>query len=94
MTISLMNIPQIVGILPAVVFPTATLLHLARLVRQRSAAGANALTWLLFGFANLAVYIYAERYTEWQAILGMLVTALLDFVIVGYVWLARRLKAA
>ena len=40
-------------------------------------------TWLLFGFANLAIYVYAERYTEWQAIVGMLVTAVLDFVIVG-----------
>ena len=88
-----MNIPQIVGILPAVVFPVATLQHLLRLVRNRSAAGANTMTWLLFGLANLAIYIYAERYTEWQAILGMLVTALLDFIIVGYIWVSRRAKA-
>jgi len=31
-------------------------------------------TWFLFGIANLAIYIYAERYTEWQAIIGMLLT--------------------
>jgi uncharacterized membrane protein YfcA len=89
-----MNLPQLAGILPAVVFPTATFLHFLRLVRTKSAAGANTMTWLLFGFANLAIYIYAERYTEWQAILGMLVTAVIDFVIVGYIWIARRQKAA
>ena len=51
-------------------------------------------TWLLFGFANIGIYIYAERYTEWQAILGMLLTAVLDFVIVGLVLFAYRPAAA
>ena len=89
-----MNIPQIVGILPAVVFPAATFQHLVRLVRRRNGATDNPMTWLLFGLANLAIYIYTERYTEWQAILGMLVTALVDFIIVGYIWISRRAKAA
>ena len=80
---ALMSIAQISGILPAVVFPAATLVQLVRMVRARSAAGVSVATWLLFGFANLAIYVYAERYTEWQAIVGMLVTAVLDFVIVG-----------
>jgi uncharacterized protein with PQ loop repeat len=78
-----MSIAQMAGILPAVVFPAATLVQLVRLVRARSAAGVSVATWLLFGFANLAIYVYAERYTEWQAIVGMLFTAVLDFVIVG-----------
>jgi hypothetical protein len=89
-----MNLPQIVGILPAVVFPVATFQHLVRLVRTRAGATANPMTWLLFGLANLAIYIYTERYTEWQAILGMLVTALVDFIIVGYIWVTRRRKGA
>lgn len=89
-----MNIPQIVGILPAVVFPVATFQHLVRLVRRRAGAADNPMTWLLFGLANLAIYIYTERYTEWQAILGMLVTALVDFIIVGYIWVSRQAEAA
>ena len=84
-----MTIPQIVGVLPALVFPIATFQHLIRLVKTRTGATANPMTWLLFGFANLAIYVYAERYGEWQAILGMLVTAALDFVIVAYVLTAR-----
>ena len=78
-----MSSTQIVGILPAIVFPAATLLQLIKIVRRRSASGVNLGTWLLFGFANVAIYIYAERYNEWQAIIGMLLTAILDFVIVA-----------
>lgn len=78
-----MTLNQIAGILPAIVFPAATLVQLVRMVRARSAAGVSVSTWLLFGFANLAIYFYAERYTEWQAIVGMLLTAALDFVIVA-----------
>lgn len=78
-----MTFNQIAGVLPAIVFPAATLAQLVRIVRARSIVGVSTPTWLLFGFANLAIYFYAERYTEWQAIVGMLVTAVLDFVIVG-----------
>jgi hypothetical protein len=85
-----MQFTQLAGILPAVVFPAATLMQLVRMLRQRSAAGVDTSTWFLFGFANLALYFYAERYTEWQAIIGMLLTALIDFVIVGLAWRYQR----
>jgi len=89
-----MNITQIAGILPAIVFPAATILQLARMVRSRSAAGVSVPTWLLFGCANLAIYVYAERYTEWQAIVGMLFTAVVDFVIVAIALLCFRASGA
>ncbi|HEY8993132.1 MAG TPA: hypothetical protein VIM71_00475 [Lacunisphaera sp.] len=88
-----MTIAQIAGILPAIVFPAATFLQLCRIVRSRSAAGVNVATWFLFGWANIAIYIYAGHYDEWQAITGMLLTAVLDFVIVGlalFVYRPRR----
>lgn len=81
---------QLAGILPAVVFPAATLLQLVRLWRRRSGAEVNLATWLLFGFANLAIYFYAERYAEWQAIVGMLFTAAIDFAIVALALAFRR----
>lgn len=62
------------------------------MVRANSAAGVSVATWLLFGFANLAIYVYAERYTEWQAIVGMLFTAVIDFVIVGLALFRYRVK--
>ena len=85
-----MTFTQIVGILPAIVFPAATFLQLCRILQSRSAAGVNVATWFLFGLANIAIYIYAERYTEWQAIIGMLLTALFDFMIVGVALFAQR----
>jgi uncharacterized protein with PQ loop repeat len=85
-----MSFAQIAGILPAIVFPAATLLQLLRIIRSRSAAGVNVSTWLLFGLANIAIYIYAEHYTDWQAIVGMLLTAVLDFAIVALVLLVYR----
>ena len=78
-----MTTSQIAGIFPAIVFRAATLVQFARMVRARSAAGVSVATWLLCGFANLAIYVYTERYTEWQAIIGVLFTAVLDFSIVA-----------
>jgi uncharacterized protein with PQ loop repeat len=85
-----MTINQLAGAIPAIVFPGATLLQLVRIVRQRSAAGVSIPAWLLFGIANIAIYFYAERYTEWQAIVGMLVTAVIDFAIVFVALMGRR----
>ncbi len=85
-----MSFTQIAGILPAIVFPAATSLQLLRILRSRSTAGVHVPTWFLFGLANVAIYIYAERYSEWQAIIGMLLTAVLDFVIVGLALWANR----
>lgn len=85
-----MSINYLAGILPAIVFPVATLVQLVQMVQRRSAAGVNVTTWLLFGFANVGIYIYAERYFEWQAISGMLVTAVLDFAIVVLALFAYR----
>lgn len=76
-----MSTAQLVGVLPAVVFPTATALQLIRIVRARSTVGVSVFAWTLFGIANIALYVYAERYTEWQAIVGLLLTAILDFAI-------------
>jgi len=78
-----MTLTQIAGVLPAIVFPAATLLQLVRIIRNRSAAGVDVSTWLLFGLANIAMYIYTEHFTDWQAIVGLLLTAVLDFAIVG-----------
>lgn len=91
-----MTLNQLAGVLPAIVFPAATLGQLVRMWRQRSAVGVSVPIWALFGCANLAIYFYAERYTEWQAIVGMLFTAVLDFAIVALAlgWTRRDATAA
>ena len=41
-------------------------------------------TWLLFGVANVALCIYAEKHAEWPAITPFWLTALADFGIVDF----------
>lgn len=83
-----MNQPivEIAGWLPAIIFPAATAIQLLAIVRSRSVRGVSAITWLLFGVANIAVYIYTEKYFALQTIIGFLGTALLDFIIAGLAW--------
>ena len=83
--------PQIIldiaGWLPAIIFPTATFIQIWAILKTRSTNGVSAMTWFLFGIANIGVYIYTEKYTDLQSIFGFLGTALLDFVIVAMVWM-------
>jgi hypothetical protein len=85
-----MTLPQLAGVLPAIIFPAATFMQLWHMARRRSAAGVAVMPWVLFGCANLALYIYAERYAEWQMILSMVLTAVLDFLIVALVLVLRK----
>ena len=77
---------ELAGWLPAVVFPIATFLQLWVILKNRSGDGVSKSTWLLFGIANIGLYIYAEKYDSIQSIIGMLLTAALDFVIVFLAW--------
>lgn len=69
------------GWLPAIIIPTATLIQLATIIKNRSAQGVSWLTWFLFGIANIGLYIYTEKYTAVQSIIGLLGSAGLDFII-------------
>ena len=75
------DVISIAGWLPAIIFPAATLIQLIAILRSNSVKGVSPLTWALFGIANIAVYIYTEKYIAPQTIIGFLGTALFDFVI-------------
>lgn len=85
-------IPNIAGWLPAVILPVASLLQLVKIVRERSAEGVSLLSWFLFGIANIGVYIFTEKYFAIQAIVGLLGTAVLNFIIAFLVVRIRRVK--
>ncbi|MDP4535832.1 hypothetical protein Q3O60_06510 [Alkalimonas collagenimarina] len=74
-----------VGIVPAVIFPTATMLQVVHLHRVKNATGVSALSWSAFAMGNLALYIYTEKYLEWQAMLGMLGTAMLQVYLIALI---------
>jgi len=72
---------EFAGWIPAIIFPAATVIQLWEIFRSRSTRGVSWLTWFLFGVANVAVYIYTEKYFAPQTIIGFLGTALVDFII-------------
>jgi uncharacterized protein with PQ loop repeat len=72
---------QISGWIPAVIFPLAGLLQLIKILREQSADGISAIAWIAFGFANISLYIYMEKYSSLQTIIGMLGQAIIDFTI-------------
>ncbi|MBN2717071.1 MAG: hypothetical protein JXX14_14565 [Deltaproteobacteria bacterium] len=86
---------SLAGWIPAVVFPAATGWQLTKILRSKNAAGISVVTWLLFGLANIGLYVYTEKYLTFQSIFGFLGTALLDFIIVAYtIYLRPKSKRA
>ena len=73
---------EIAGWIPAIILPTATAFQLYRIIKTKNVLGVSMTTWLLLAFANIGLYIFAEKYFEIQAILALLLTAILDILIV------------
>ena len=80
---------EVAGWLPAVIFPAGALLQLLKVLPSKSVGGVSAGSWMLFGIANLGLYIYVEKYASLQSILGFLLTAVLDFAIVVLVLIRK-----
>jgi lipid-A-disaccharide synthase-like uncharacterized protein len=85
-----MNIIEIAGILPAIVFPAATLIQLVYLLKNKTSEGVSAGTWFAFALGNVSLYIYTEKYDAIQSILGQLVSAILQFYIVFLIFKYRK----
>lgn len=77
---------EILGIIPAIVFPAATFFQFIKIIRSRDVSGVSIFSWILFGIANLTLYFYVGKFAEIQAIFSMLLTALLDFIIAFFIW--------
>lgn len=78
---------KLAGLLPTIILPTATGLQLIKMLTG-AVDGVSAISWLLFGFANLGTYFFTEKLGSPQAIIAFLLTAILDFIIVGFALLA------
>ena len=75
------SLVQIFGWFPAVIFPLACLVQLVKILREQSADGVSVIAWIAFGFANISLYVYTEKYGSLQTIIGMLGQAGVDFAI-------------
>lgn len=78
---------EIAGWVPAIVIPIATLIQLFTILINKNINGVSWIAWFLFGLANIGLYIYSEKYYALQTIIGLLGSALIDFIIVSLVLL-------
>jgi uncharacterized protein with PQ loop repeat len=76
---------DLAGWMPAVILPLATITQLLKIIREQSAKGVSLVTWVMFGVANVGLYLFTEKYWALQSLIGLLGTAILDFTIVGFV---------
>lgn len=74
---------QLAGIIPAIIFPTASLAQLMAILRRRSAEGVSVATWLLVGVGNLSLFLYNGLYTDIFNIAALLGAAVLNFCVAG-----------
>lgn len=73
---------NIAGWIPAIIFPLGTITQLHKIIKSKNTKGVSVSSWFCFGLANISLYLYTEKYFSIQSLLGLLLTALLDFVIV------------
>ncbi|MBN2803405.1 MAG: hypothetical protein JXR91_09945 [Deltaproteobacteria bacterium] len=85
-----MNITEIAGWIPAVVLPVGTLIQLFKIVKNSSIEGVSVSSWFLFGLANIGLYIFTEKYFAIQSLVGLLGTALMDFIIVALLIVKKK----
>jgi len=71
------------GWVPAIVFPSACGIQLLTILRTKNASGVSIPAWSLFAFANISLFIYMEKYGEFESILGSVGTACLNLCIVA-----------
>lgn len=88
-----MNFIEFVGFIPAIVFPTATLIQLIYLVKTKSSEGVSPLAWAAFCVGNVSLYVYTEKYTEVQSIVGLLLPSILQIGIIVLAIRYRKKKA-
>jgi hypothetical protein len=72
---------NVIGWVPAVVFPAATVSQLFVLTRRRKADGVSAITWGLFAVANVCLYLTIGEWLRPQILITTLGTAVLQVVV-------------
>ncbi|MFO0784081.1 MAG: hypothetical protein U0636_10415 [Phycisphaerales bacterium] len=74
---------QALAVVPAVVFPLASVVQLVVLIKAGNSRGVSVLTWSMFAFANVCLFVYMPNRWEPQALATTLGTATVQVVIVA-----------
>ncbi|NDC39184.1 MAG: hypothetical protein EBZ48_14245 [Proteobacteria bacterium] len=73
---------QFCGWIPGILFPAAAALQLFEILKSGRTDGISSLTWSLLSLANACLYIYTQKYFEFQSIFGFLVTSMIQATVV------------
>jgi uncharacterized protein with PQ loop repeat len=85
-----MSLIEVIGFVPAIVFPVATIIQLVHLLKSKSAGGVSAGAWGSFAIGNVCLFTYTEKYDELQSIIGLLFTSVMQVYIVYLILKYRR----
>jgi len=72
----------LIGFIPAVIFPAASILQLIHILKTKSSEGVSAIAWVAFALGNISLFIYTEKYDQIQSIVGTLGTAVVQVGII------------
>lgn len=81
---------KIAGIIPAFIFPIASIIQCLHLLRVKNSKGNSLPSWFAFVIGNVCLYIYTEKYLELQAILATLGTALIQLYVIFLIYKYRE----
>jgi len=84
------NFIEFIGYIPAVIFPTATIIQLLHIIRSKSSEGVSAMAWAAFALGNVSLYVYTEKYDAIQSIIGLLVPSVLQIGIIIFALKYRK----
>ena len=76
------SVLDLVGWVPAVVFPAATLLQFVAVAKGQGKGLASALSWGLFALANVCLYVFIGDWLRPQLVVATLGNAALQVVLV------------
>lgn len=85
-----MSLLQLAGIIPAIIFPAASLSQLVAIARRRSADGVSVATWILVAIANISLFIYTEKYADVINIIALLGAAALNICVASLALFYQR----
>ena len=88
-----MNLIELIGYIPAIIFPAATIIQLLHMLKTKTSEGVSPIAWGAFALGNVSLYVYTEKYYELQSIIGLLVTSVLQFIIIVLVFKYSRTKS-
>ena len=72
---------DLVGFVPAIIFPAAGLVQLATIIKRKEAGGVPVLTWSMVGVANVCLYVYTQKYGDLLTIFATLGAGASNFAV-------------